>query len=125
MLVQAAAPLCGVARVADTLAGVGGDTFILLLDDLSSEPDHAAAQGRQVGEKLRLGLAQPFWVEGNEFHCTGSIGIQLTDNGTGSETLTKRADLATYQAKTTGRNAVRFFRRENAVSRDESRYFKK
>ena len=109
VLVQAAERLNSVARITDTVARGGGDEFILMLEDLSPEPVQAAAQARLVAEKIRLALAEPFLVDGNEFRCTGSIGIQLFENGMDFETLTKHADLAMYQAKTAGRNALRFF----------------
>lgn len=99
-----------ISRLGDTISRLGGDEFVLLLEDLSSDNAQAAAQARQVCEKIRVAIAQPYALEGREFHCTASLGITLFNNHEQSvDTLIKQADLALYQAKGAGRNCLRFF----------------
>ncbi|MDD5390266.1 MAG: EAL domain-containing protein [Gallionellaceae bacterium] len=99
-----------ISRLGDTISRLGGDEFVVVLEDLSTEAVEAATQARQVGEKVREGLARPYDLDGREFHCTASLGVTLFQNHDESvETLLKQADLALYQAKGAGRNCLRFF----------------
>jgi len=55
-------------------------------------------------------LAQPHLLAGHECYCTASIGVTLfSDDRYNREDVLKQADLAMYQAKSAGRNAMRFF----------------
>jgi diguanylate cyclase (GGDEF)-like protein/PAS domain S-box-containing protein len=99
-----------VPRKSDTVARLGGDEFVVMLEDLSEHPQEAAAQAEIVGEKILAVFNQPFQLDGYEYHTTPSIGVTLFDNRTDNvDELLKRADLAMYQAKGAGRNAIRFF----------------
>jgi predicted signal transduction protein with EAL and GGDEF domain len=97
-------------RESDTVARLGGDEFLVMLVDMSESSREAAAQARSVGEKILVALNAPYALSGHEHHSTPSIGITLFSNHAESvEELLKQADLAMYQAKTAGRNALRFF----------------
>jgi len=99
-----------VSRLADTVSRLGGDEFVLVLEDLSEATEEAAVQARLVGEKLRDALALPYDLSNGEFHCTASFGVTLFHGHDDSiESLLKQADLALYQAKNAGRNTLRFF----------------
>jgi len=94
----------------DTVARLGGDDFVVILEKLSDEALQAAAETEAVGEKIRAAMSQPFSLKGYEFHCTVSIGINLfRDQKTTVEEQLKRADIAMYQAKDAGRNNMRFY----------------
>ncbi|HMA98355.1 MAG TPA: PAS domain S-box protein, partial [Wenzhouxiangella sp.] len=98
------------ARESDTIARMGGDEFVVMLEDLSDDPEEAALQTRQVGEKIRLDLAVPYQLGSAEYRSTASLGIALFNGHEESlEVLLKHADLAMYRAKDGGRNTVRFF----------------
>jgi diguanylate cyclase (GGDEF)-like protein/PAS domain S-box-containing protein len=106
-------------RKSDTVARLGGDEFVVMLEDLSSNPQEAAVQAELVGEKILAVFNQPFELDGYEHHTTPSAGVTLFDNRSNNvDELLKRADLAMYQAKGSGRNTVRFFDPEmqNVVS---------
>ncbi len=93
------------------VARLGGDEFVVMLEDLSKDDLEAATQAETVGEKIRSSLSQSYRLQGNDHHCTPSLGITLF-GGPQQEKNTeplKRAELAMYQAKSVGRNAVRFF----------------
>jgi diguanylate cyclase (GGDEF)-like protein/PAS domain S-box-containing protein len=110
LLTEVAQRLQGCVREGDTVARLGGDEFVVLLDDLSNEQSHSAAQAEAVGEKIFAAVNQPYLLRGREHHSTPSIGVSLfLGHRESSEELLKRADLAMYQAKSAGRNTIRFF----------------
>ncbi len=111
LLQQTAQRLEDCVREGDTVARLGGDEFVVMLEDLSKQHIEAAAiQAKAVGEKIRATLSQPYQLAKYEYHSTPSIGVTLfSDYGKSAEELLKRANIAMYQAKKAGRNALRFF----------------
>jgi diguanylate cyclase (GGDEF)-like protein/PAS domain S-box-containing protein len=110
LLVETAERIRQSVRDDDTVARLGGDEFLVLLENLGLDGQLAAVQAGAVGEKLRMALAAPYVVSGREFHSAASMGITLFRGHEESvETVLRRADLAMYQAKSAGRNALRFF----------------
>lgn len=105
LLVEVALRLRSAVRSEDTVARMGGDEFILLIEDLRQEADAA-----QLAQKLLQVMAAPFHLEGHEFFVTSSIGISLYPrDGADAETLVRNADAAMYRAKAQGRNAYAFY----------------
>ncbi len=110
LLQQVAQRLTLCVRAGDTVARLGGDEFVVMLENLSMQPQDAAAQAKMVGEKILGALNQPYQLADHEHHSTPSLGVTLfSDDRETVEDLLKRADLAMYQAKAAGRNALRFF----------------
>ena len=109
LLVEVTRRLRMAVRECDTVARLGGDEFIVLLEELSGDADEAAKLAKQIGEKLGIAIGLPCHIDGADFHCTASIGIRLFHAQETVEELLKHADLAMYQAKTAGRNTLRFF----------------
>ncbi len=110
LLLQVAQRLQANIRKCDTLARFGGDEFVILLENLSSNKSDAAAQANIAGEKVLRVLGEPYLLDGKSHNSTSSIGITLFgDNQEDIEGPLKRADLALYQAKESGRNSLRFF----------------
>ncbi|MBS3952079.1 MAG: EAL domain-containing protein [Methylomicrobium sp.] len=109
LLIEVARRLRADVRENDIVGRLGGDEFVVFLDNLSSEPEVAAMLAKQLGEKVRNNLARPYLFDNFDFHCTASIGIRLYRDQKQAEELLRHADLAMYQAKTAGRNTVRFF----------------
>lgn len=94
----------------DTVARLGGDEFVVMLEALNSEPGALALNARVAAEKILFTLAQPFQLDGLHYRTTPSIGIALFGEGaTTVGDLLKQADLAMYQAKSGGRNTLRFY----------------
>ncbi|MCX7141283.1 MAG: EAL domain-containing protein [Proteobacteria bacterium] len=117
LLQQIAQRLATCVREGDTVARLGGDEFVVMLENLSLSPADAATQTEIVGEKILAALSQPYALAGHEYHSTSSIGVTLfSDQRETVEDLLKRADLAMYQAKTAGRNTLRFFDPEMQAS---------
>ncbi|MBK9235609.1 MAG: EAL domain-containing protein [Rhodoferax sp.] len=110
LLKQVATRLGECVRGADTVARLGGDEFVVMLEELGSQEGEAAALAESVARKILGALNQPYQLAGQEHHSTPSIGIALFHDQLSSvDDLLKRADLAMYQAKSAGRNTLRFF----------------
>jgi len=110
LLQKVAERLTSCVREGDTAARLGGDEFVVMLEDLSEQDIEAAAQAETIGHKILDVLNQPYQLGPHECHSTPSIGATLfNDHKSGIEELLKQADIAMYQAKTAGRNALRFF----------------
>jgi diguanylate cyclase (GGDEF)-like protein/PAS domain S-box-containing protein len=110
MLQETARRIAGCVREVDTVARLGGDEFVVILEDLSQIAEIAAAQARTVGGKILAAIDQPFLLEGRECHTTSSMGITVFGNQNESTNeVLQQADIAMYQAKAAGRNAMFFF----------------
>lgn len=97
-------------REIDTAARLGGDEFIVLIPDLDDNIDHAIIALKVITDKLLASIAIPIRYNGITIRTTASIGIAIfPDSSKESNDLLKEADLALYQAKNSGRNAIRFF----------------
>jgi diguanylate cyclase (GGDEF)-like protein/PAS domain S-box-containing protein len=110
LLVQTGQRLRECVRFGDTVARLGGDEFVVMLKDLQPQPHEAASQVKVVAAKVLAALNQPYQLEGIEYHGSGSLGVALFgDPADNIDELFKRADMALYEAKGMGRNAMRFF----------------
>lgn len=110
LLIEVARRLQDIVRDTDTVARLGGDEFVVIVSDLSKDAQQSAAAARDVGQKILLTINQPFCLDGFEYHSTASIGISLFyGDKMGVDDQLKYADAAMYQAKTSGRNTLRFF----------------
>ena len=110
LLQQVAQRLNTCVRSVDTVARLGGDEFVVMLEELSARPQELAMHARGVAEKILTLLAVPYALQGYQYRSTPSIGVApFTGDETSVGELLKQADLAMYQAKTAGRNTLRFF----------------
>ena len=110
LLQQVAQRLTSCTRSVDTVARLGGDEFVVMLEELSAKPHELALQARAVGEEILSVLAAPYALTGHQYRSTPSIGVAPFSSDCASVgELLKQADLAMYQAKTAGRNTLRFF----------------
>ncbi|MEA3276107.1 MAG: diguanylate cyclase [Pseudomonadota bacterium] len=98
VLQAAAKRLNHALRHEDTVAHVGGDEFVALIEKL-----HDRQVAAKVAEKLAASLKPPFEEGGRRFLLRASIGISLyPDDGESPELLIRLADQAMYQAKSSG-----------------------
>jgi diguanylate cyclase (GGDEF)-like protein/PAS domain S-box-containing protein len=110
LLQQVAQRLTACLRDNDTVARLGGDEFVLLLEDISDDLGQAATKAEILGHKIIGSFNLPFYLDTYEYFSTPSIGVTLFNDAPCSvDELLKRADIAMYQAKACGRNAMRFF----------------
>ena len=123
LLCEAGRRIAGCVREVDTVARFGGDEFVVLLHDLDVSKDTAEAKAKVVADKIRLLLAEPFVIpirHGAEpetllrHHCTSSLGLVLfVGDEKSAEDLLRWADIAMYQAKSTGRNCIHLIDPDN------------
>ena len=94
----------------DLVARLGGDEFVVLLENTPDKPLDPLTAAQKVSQRILEGLGEPYVLPGYLHHSTCSIGVTLFGKSPSSvNELLKQADLAMYQAKAAGRNAVRFF----------------
>ena len=106
LLCQVAARLKHSLGEGNTVARLGGDEFALIQTDCSGEEEAS-----RLAEKLIKVLAVPFDVEGHHVVIGVSIGIVFAPrDGQGVDDLLKKADIALYRAKDSGRSTYRFFK---------------
>ena len=97
-------------RMEDTVARLGGDEFVVLLSGLQGSREEVTAQVRELADTLRELLAEPMSLDGQRLQVTPSIGVALIpDHGSTPADLLKRADIALYRAKDSGRNTTQMF----------------
>ncbi len=110
LLQKVAGRLRTCVREGDSVARVGGDEFVVLLEALSNFAQEAATQAEAVANKILLALGQPFDLLGHDVSITPSVGIVLfMEDRESMDELLKKADIAMYQAKSAGRNIARFY----------------
>ncbi|QJQ96546.1 MULTISPECIES: EAL domain-containing protein [Halomonadaceae] len=110
LLQHVASRLSSCVREGDTVARLGGDEFVIILEGLSDRKEMAASQAELVGEKIRTRLNEPYSLEIRDYQGSPSIGITLFfSHDQIAEELLKQADMAMYEAKAAGRNALYFF----------------
>jgi len=110
LLQQAAQRLATCLREGDSLARLGGDQFVVTLENLAEDVQEAAGQAQNVGEKILATLNHTYQLGNYACLSTASIGIALfADQHEIVGDLLQRADFAMYQAKAAGRNTLRFF----------------
>lgn len=100
-----AARLQVVARDTDTVARVGGDEFVIILQN-PGQPEEIAA----IATRIINAIACPVELGGLSLRVGTSIGIAVYPNdGTDAASLLKNSDTAMYDAKANGKNTYRFF----------------
>ncbi|MNZ54689.1 Phytochrome-like protein cph2 [compost metagenome] len=97
-------------RMEDTVARLGGDEFVVLLSGLEGSRSEVSDQVRELADTLRELLSEPMFLDGQRLQVTPSIGIALIpDHGSTPTDLLKRADIALYRAKDSGRNTAQMY----------------
>ncbi|PLX60109.1 EAL domain-containing protein [Sedimenticola selenatireducens] len=110
LLCEVAERLASILREEDTVARIGGDEFVVLLTDVGSDTKSTARKAQGIAEKIRHLLSLPIRIRDHELYITPSIGITLFPiQEEDADTVLKHGDTAMYQAKLSGRNAIRFF----------------
>ena len=105
LIQQVADRLVNCNKEADTVARVGGDEFVIIMENINS-----AAQVANFAEVILKELNQPIFVRGQKLELNFSIGVTLApDDAEVSERLMRNADTAMYEAKKTVENSYRFF----------------
>jgi diguanylate cyclase (GGDEF)-like protein/PAS domain S-box-containing protein len=111
LLSQLATRLKSTIRASDTVARMGGDEFVVLLEGLHNEAE-AITIAKQIKESLRL----PFTLsQHTTIHVDGSIGICMyPGSASDSTSLLRNADVAMYHAKAVGGLQIEVYTKELA-----------
>jgi len=110
LLQQVAGRLSSCLDPNDIVARVGGDEFVVMLENLSPNPQESASMAQAVGDKILEVFRKRFEMGNYESETTASIGATLFSGARDTvDVLLKRTDLAMYEAKASGRNTIRFF----------------
>ena len=105
LLKQLALRLQETLRECDLIARIGGDEFLILLDNISSIDDIT-----YIAKKILTVFSSAFRIEERELFVTTSIGISVSPtDGSDTQTLLKNADIAMYRSKEQGRNTFQFY----------------
>ena len=101
VLVDIVDRLTAILRASDTVARVGGDEFVLLLEDID---------GERVLERVLETIRAPIALDAERVSVSASIGVTLfPEDDADPDTLLRHADQAMYRAKQRGRNCIQFF----------------
>ena len=112
LLIEVAHRLARSVRGDDTVARLGGDEYVVIADSLGEDESEAAVQAEYIGEKILRSIGEPYELVAGKpaFFSTPSIGaVIFRSEDTPVDILLKQADVALYQAKSAGRNTIRFF----------------
>ncbi len=113
VLVEVARRLRSVLRAEDSIARVGGDEFVLVLDALPAENGTGKPAGgalaAQVAERIRTVLAAPIAYGGREYVVSASVGMVLVRRGVSAQEALRDADSAMYRAKQLGKDRIELF----------------
>jgi diguanylate cyclase (GGDEF)-like protein/PAS domain S-box-containing protein len=104
MLVSVARKLERAVRPSDTVARIGGDEFVVLCEDMSSERDAVL-----VAQRLSEALSLPVAFGDAKMSITASIGIAFAQGGDDPDSLLKNADAAMYKVKEGGRGTYEIY----------------
>jgi diguanylate cyclase (GGDEF)-like protein len=112
LLIEVAARLRSAIRTTDLPARLGGDEFAVLIDNVVSTDDAC-----RIAERLLRLLEEPVSLGGHEYRIKCSIGVALSSGASTdlpaaaqAHHLVKKADLAMYEAKNSGKNQYKVFR---------------
>ena len=105
LLKQVALRLLKIVGDRDKIFRLGGDEFVAVLPGLDN---HVRLNG--IAQEIIQGISHPYSIEGTRCVIGASVGIAISPHdGTNSDDLTRKADLALYAAKSSGRGCVRYF----------------
>ncbi|MFG1604797.1 diguanylate cyclase domain-containing protein [Actinoplanes sp. NPDC049265] len=99
VLKETAARLRDCLRDSDTVARFGGDEFAVMVERLADADDVHVTAGRMVAS-----LGNPIRIGARTVAVTASIGVALNRPGDDTEAILRAADLAMYEAKTSGKS---------------------
>lgn len=119
LLVEVARRLMEVFRTDDTVARIGGDEFVVVVPVIAGGMHMVVHKARVIADKLRATLAADYIINGLNYHLSSSIGLAVfPEDGDTAEQIIKNADVAMFEAKKNGRNAVAFYSAEQQQDAD-------
>lgn len=101
LLKEISTALARIEGIRTTCYRVGGDEFIIVI------PPESFEQSDRILEEIRYIFSQPWSLKNSDYYCTMSMGVvTFPDDGDRVQDLIKKADIAMYEAKKTGKNRM-------------------
>ena len=89
----------------DIVGRLGGDEFVVIVEDIQDVLDII-----QINERILTLCEAPFYIKDKKYYMSCSIGVGISpDDSVSADDLIRKADMAMYQAKTSGKNTYHFF----------------
>lgn len=105
LLLQIVSRLNSIIRESDTLSRMGGDEFVILVENISYEEDIGA-----LAQKIVDTISPSYTIHKTAVFTSASVGVSVFPNdGESMDVLMKKADMAMYQSKERGKNRFCFF----------------
>jgi diguanylate cyclase (GGDEF)-like protein/PAS domain S-box-containing protein len=116
VLLATAERLQAALRTEDSVARVGGDEFVILLEP-TAVPHHfgegeqvdVRADALSIAERVKVALSQPFSYAGRSYSMSASIGVCIAEPGSTPDGVLHDADIAMYRAKSSGKDRHELF----------------
>lgn len=97
--------------IEDCCYRVGGDEFVIIV-----KPDEFGELNRILDDLKRI-FSMPWYLNENEYYCTMSMGIvKFPGDGRDVNSLIRKADIAMYDAKKSGKNRYEYYNRGEDIS---------
>jgi len=113
LLIAVSKRLKNAMRKTDTIARIGGDEFVVLVENLQTSPDEMKIESKRVANRILQNLEQYFNLAGGRYKIGASIGIALIDHhDKDAIEVLKHADAAMYSAKRSNQQAACFHNSE-------------
>ncbi len=107
LLAQVAGRLRGCVSSRDMVARIGGDEFVIVVEEAGRDEAAASARAIAIGNRVLAELSRAFELGDLRHFGSASVGVVVFDGSSNrADELLKRADIAMYQAKTSGRNGM-------------------
>jgi diguanylate cyclase (GGDEF)-like protein/PAS domain S-box-containing protein len=121
-LVQVADRLRGCVDERDLVGRIGGDEFVVVIEEAGKDEAHATLRAINVANRILSALNDPFELGALYHVASASVGVVIFGEAEISpEEILKRADIAMYEAKGAGRNGMALFD-PTAMDREAERY---
>lgn len=93
--------------IENTCYRMGGDEFVIIV------PWESYKNFEKIRDEIQVVFNKPWFLKGADYYCTSSIGIvTFPDDGNTVQDLIKKADIAMYEAKKSGKNKVSVYSKE-------------
>lgn len=113
LLIEVAQRLLKSVREEDTICRIGGDEFVVLIEDLGTDKNEAVLKAEKIAEHVLNKLSMTYHCKNIELFSSPSIGITLfPDLSSDSEEILNQADISMYVAKKGGKNSLYFYNEE-------------
>ena len=110
LLVECARRIGSAIREVDTIARIGGDEFVVLCENLTTDSAARERDTREIATRIIKAVDEPFMLDGTPAYVEASIGITFSQGSpVGPDTLLRDADIALYEAKQSGGSALAFY----------------